>query len=238
MLGLHAIEEWLRARSSGGILFFSKETKRNDFLMHLARQKNFRVEKVTEKEIAAKAGSKDHKGILLALYEDVPAGSQKKAIPTCGGLRDDAVVLILDGITDPRNFGAILRSAELFTTDLIIVPKDRAASGSPVVTKTSAGADAFLPISKVVNLSREIGKCKEAGFWVYGAGLEGSPVWEVDLTGKVAVVLGSEGKGIRPNVKKQCDGLITIPQYGHIDSFNVSVAAGIILYEIRRQRAV
>lgn len=237
MLGLHAIEEWLRTRSSAGILFFSKETKRNVSLAQLARQKGFRVEKVTEKELAAKAGSKDHKGILLALFENAPTGSQKTAIPSCDRLRDDAVVLILDGITDPRNFGAILRSAELFTTDLIIVPKDRAVSGSPAVTKTSAGADAVLPVSIVVNLSREIAKCKEAGFWVYGADLEGSPVWEVDLTGKVAVVLGSEGKGIRTNVKNQCDGLITIPQYGHIDSFNVSVAAGIILYEIRRQRA-
>lgn len=238
ILGLRAIEEWIRSRSRAGILFLSKETKRNTALAELAGKKGFRIEKISEKELAAKAGSTDHKGILLAVREDALTKDKKSTIPSYEEIHDNALILFLDCITDPRNVGAILRSADLFSADLIVVPKDRAVSGTPAVTKTSAGADAFLPVLEAVNLSREIGKCKEAGFWVFGADMAGKPVWDAGLTGKVAVVLGSEGKGIRPNVKKHCDDLIAIPQSGHIDSFNVSVAAGIILYEIRRQQAM
>lgn len=237
ILGLRSIEEWLRSRSQAGILFVSKETKRNTTLAELAGKKGFRVEKISEKELTAKAGSADHKGILLALREHAFKKNRKSTISSYEELHDDSLVLILDGITDPRNVGAILRSADLFSVELIVVPKDRAVFNAPAVTKTSAGADAFLSVFEAVNLSREIGKCKDSGFWVYGADAAGKPIWDADLTGKVTLVLGSEGRGIRPNVKKQCDDLIAIPQSGHIDSFNVSVAAGIILYEIRRQQA-
>ncbi len=136
--------------------------------------------------------------------------------------------LVLDGVTDPHNFGALIRSAVAAGCQGIIVGKDRSCPLTAVVEKTSAGATAHIPICRVTNLSRAVEELKSAGVWVYGlAGEESSCIYDVDLCGDVALVAGSEGKGLRPIIRKGCDALLSIPMLGAIQSLNVSVATGI-----------
>ena len=149
--------------------------------------------------------------------------------------KKDALVIVLDKITDPHNYGAILRSADQFYADLIIIPGRQSAQDSPTVLKTSAGASNYVPVV-IHNIASAISMLKENGFWIFGAGLDGDRIDKKDFKGRVAVVLGSEGKGISSLVKKSCDTLISIPTSGNIDSLNVSVAAGIIMYEVRKQQ--
>ena len=146
------------------------------------------------------------------------------------------LVVVLDGITDPHNYGAIIRSCDQFGVSLIVNPNSRSAKDSETVARTSAGASAWMPIATVPNLVRAVGLLKEAGFWVYGADMGGEPAHKKDLTGRVALVMGSEGEGIARLLREACDGIVSIPSKGQIDSLNVSVAAGVLLYEINRQR--
>jgi 23S rRNA (guanosine2251-2'-O)-methyltransferase len=146
------------------------------------------------------------------------------------------MVLALDGITDVHNLGALMRSADLFNADAVIVPGHRSAKDSDVVAKISSGASAFVPLFEVTNLVRTLGRLKDAGFWIYGADTDGQPAPRTNLAGNTALVLGSEGRGISRLVRETCDALVCIPARGHVDSFNVSVAGGILMYEIRRQQ--
>jgi 23S rRNA (guanosine2251-2'-O)-methyltransferase len=144
-------------------------------------------------------------------------------------------VLILDGITDPQNFGAILRVADGFGIDLVVIPQHESVGLTPAAVKASAGASQWVPVAQVTNLARTIESLKKGGYWVYAAGANGDRPDAIDFTGKVALVMGSEGKGIRRNVLEHCDRVVTIPMKGHVDSFNVATAAAVLCYEIRRQ---
>ena len=147
--------------------------------------------------------------------------------------KDKSLVLILDEIQDPRNFGAIIRSAEVFKVDLIIIPERNSVRINETVVKTSTGAIEYINISKVTNLSDTINKLKKLDYWVYGAAGEASINYnEEDYADKVILVLGNEGSGIRKKVREHCDKLIKIPMYGKINSLNVSVASGILLSRI------
>ncbi len=145
-------------------------------------------------------------------------------------------VLVLDGITDPQNLGAIVRVADGFGVDLVVIPQHESAGLTPVVVKASAGATQWVPIAQVTNLARAIEALKNAEYWVYAAGAGGDRPDAIDFRGKVALVLGSEGKGIRRNVLEHCDRVVTIPMTGHVDSFNVATAAAVLCYEVRRQQ--
>jgi 23S rRNA (guanosine2251-2'-O)-methyltransferase len=148
-----------------------------------------------------------------------------------------ALFLILDGIQDPQNLGSLIRTALGCGAHGIVIPKDRAVGITPAVVKASAGAAAHLPIARVVNLSATIEDLKREGIWVYGAAGEAKdPIYELDLSIDLAIVIGAEGKGIRPLVKKTCDRLFSIPIKGPVSSFNAAVSAGMILYEVMRQR--
>jgi 23S rRNA (guanosine2251-2'-O)-methyltransferase len=146
-------------------------------------------------------------------------------------------VLVLDELTDPRNFGALLRSAEGAGVHHVVIPKDRSVGVTPVVVKTSAGASNYMKIYRVSNLSRAVQALKEAGCWI--AGLDaGAPecIYDRLYPEKVAIILGSEGRGLRPLIRRECDFLISIPMLGQVASLNVAVAGGIFLYELVRQR--
>ncbi len=145
-------------------------------------------------------------------------------------------VIVLDGICDPQNLGAIIRTAECAGAHGVIIPQRRAVGLTPVVAKCSAGAIEYMRIARVTNISQTIEKLKKAGVWVYGASMEGKTYSRVNMTGPVALVIGAEGEGISPLVKKNCDCLVSMPQVGHIDSLNASVAAGVLVYDIVRQR--
>jgi len=149
-----------------------------------------------------------------------------------------AFFLLLDGITDPHNLGAILRSAEAAGCHGVVVPKDRSCPVTVVVDKASAGALAHLPLVQVTNLARTLEELKRQGVWVYGlAGDEGAtPLYGVDFAGDIALVLGSEGEGLRSNIRRHCDGLVALPMAGAVSSLNASVAAGVAMFEVVRQR--
>jgi len=144
---------------------------------------------------------------------------------------------VLDGIEDPQNLGAILRSAEVAGADGVILPSRRSAGVSAAVMRASAGAAAHVRIARCVNLRRALESLKEKGYWIVGLqGEAARPLWDVDLTAPTALVLGSEGAGLRRRVTEGCDFLASIPMRGKVGSYNVSVAAGIALYECLRQR--
>ena len=158
----------------------------------------------------------------------------------CAKLREGqgALVIILDGITDPHNLGAILRSADQFSADLVLIPERRSVQANETVVKVSSGAAQYVPLAVVTNLTREIKTLQEHGFWVYGADMAGDGSYDASFSDRTAIVMGSEGSGISSLVRKNCDHIISIPMHGHIDSLNVSVAAGILMYEFRRNHSV
>jgi 23S rRNA (guanosine2251-2'-O)-methyltransferase len=148
----------------------------------------------------------------------------------------DPLVIVLDGVTDPHNLGAVLRVTDGAGASGVVIPKDRAAGVTAAAVKASAGASEHVAVAKVTNLRRAIDRMKVAGLWVYAAEIGGNPYSELDLTGSIGLVLGSEGKGVRRLVRDGCDGTLSIPMLGAVGSLNVSVAAAVLLYEARRQR--
>lgn len=146
------------------------------------------------------------------------------------------LIIILDKITDPHNFGSILRTANCVGASGVIIPKRSGVGLSEIVAKTSAGAIEYTPVSKVTNIAETIELLKKEGFWVAGAEADGELMYKTDLTGAIALVIGSEGEGISRLVKEKCDFLCRIPMFGEINSLNASVAAGIMMYEAVRQR--
>ena len=148
----------------------------------------------------------------------------------------DPLILVLDGVTDPRNLGAVLRAADGAGASGVVIPKDRAVGVTAAAVKASAGASEHVPVARETNLRRTIDRMKEAGVWVYAAEVGGTAYTGLDLAGPAALVLGSEGRGVRRLVREGCDGAVSIPMLGAVGSLNVSVAAAVLLYEARRQR--
>jgi 23S rRNA (guanosine2251-2'-O)-methyltransferase len=148
----------------------------------------------------------------------------------------EPLVLVLDGITDPRNLGAVLRAADGAGAGGVVIPKDRAVGVTAAAVKASAGASEHVRVARVTNLKRAVVKMKVAGLWVYAAVTGGTPYTQLDLDGGVAFVLGSEGRGVRRLVREGCDGTVSIPMLGAVESLNVSVASAVLLYEARRRR--
>ena len=146
-------------------------------------------------------------------------------------------MIVLDEIQDPHNFGAILRTADAVGVHGVVIPKRRSVQLTGTVAKASAGAAEHVPVARVTNISTFLQSLKERGFWIYGTDLQGeTEFFDADLTGAVALVIGSEGKGMGALVKKQCDVMLTIPMVGQVTSLNASVAAGVVMYEIFKQR--
>ena len=235
--GFHPIRELLKKKGITGTLFVAgRKNEKVRSLRECAENRGLSVNQVSLKELDTIAGGLDHRGVLL-MY-DIKVQTEKTNLSRVLNDLDrrNACVLLLDGISDPHNLGAILRSADQFYIDLVVIPSRRTAPVSQVAVSSSAGAAHHVPLAHVTNLSRAAEACKQAGFWVYGADIQGESIERVDFTGRTALVLGSEGRGLSRLVREHCDGMVRIPSRGHVDSFNVSVAAGIILYELRRQQ--
>jgi len=207
-----------------------------DKILKLAERKKIPIDYRERQYLNNLAGSASHQGVICigkkftyAAVDEI-IGNRHEAF-------ENSFVLILDHIEDPQNLGSIIRSAHCFGINGIIIPEKRAASITPTVIKVSAGAAQHIPISRVINISRTIDYLKDRGFWIYGTDAAAdTEVLHTDLTGNIAFIMGSEGKGIRPLVKKKCDFLLSIPMFGSVDSLNVSVATGIILYEVTQRR--
>jgi 23S rRNA (guanosine2251-2'-O)-methyltransferase len=202
-----------------------------------ARRNDISVRRVALQALDGVAGGLRHQGVI-ARYE-APRPVEESALPGLLEAADGkALLLVLDGVQDPHNLGACLRSAAAAAVTAVIIPKDKAAPVNATVRKTSAGAADRIPVISVTNLARTLRAIKDAGVWVYGlAGeSEGAAIHSIDLTGNVALVLGAEGEGMRRLTREHCDALVRIPMPGEMESLNVSVAAGIALFEAVRQR--
>ena len=237
LTGFHAIEERIKSGRQCGPLLVAKPGPRARELTVLANERKIRLDRVGTAELDRLAP--DHRG--LALEVDESGGEAEASLEEfLAGLERDgrtqALVVVLDEITDPHNYGAILRSCDQFGVDLVVTRHRRIAKHAEAISKTSAGASAWVPQAETANLPRALEDLKEAGFWIYGADMKGEDVYKRDLKGRTAIVLGGEGTGISRLLKENCDAMIAIPSLGRIDSLNVSVAAGVIFYEVMRQR--
>jgi 23S rRNA (guanosine2251-2'-O)-methyltransferase len=234
--GYRAIEEYLKRTRVRGTLLLSRRDGRREALEALARGRGVPVRLVPPEELDRLAGGSRHRGAVLLLESPPPDRGRDLEGILAGLTGATALVLFLDEITDPHNLGAILRSADQFAAELVLAPARGSARSTATVSRVSAGASAHVPLLVVPNLVRVMERCQERGFWIYGADPSGEPLDRVDLKGRVGLVLGSEGRGLRRLVAERCDRLVAIPAAGAVQSFNVSVAAGILMYEIRRQQ--
>ncbi len=192
----------------------------------------WRAPETGTEELTRLAGSPDHQGVV-AEVDPYPYADPAALLAVPGSL-----LVVLDQVQDPRNLGADCRSAEVAGAAGVVVPQRRAAAITAAACKASAGAVEHLPIARVRNLADWLGDAREAGFWAWGADSEAKTAYDdADLSGGTVLVLGGEGKGLRPRVAAGCDGLIAIPQRGRIASLNVSAAAAVLLFEAQRQRA-
>jgi 23S rRNA (guanosine2251-2'-O)-methyltransferase len=184
-----------------------------------------------ERELSELAGTRDHQGVVARVEPFRYAEAYELAAV------ERPLLAVLDRVTDPHNLGAVCRSAEGAGASGVVLPEHGAARVTPAVCHASAGAVEHLPVAVVVNLARYLGEVKRADLWAWAATEQAEqPVWEADLAGGTALVFGAEGKGVRPGVRRACDGAFAIPLAGHVESLNVSVAAGIVLFEAARQR--
>jgi len=239
VIGYHAIEEALKHSGKGSVLYISQKNQRISELIKTASKQGVRIKRDSNEHLNT-IGSPSHRGAVLILSAPAGTGGVQGEVSKLteflkGQSSDQSLVLVLDGITDPQNLGAILRSADQFGVDLVILPSRRSVKVNSTVLKTSAGAGIYVNVCEVTNIVRSLEALKEKGFWIYGAGMDGEPVWNSSVTGRTVLVLGAEGRGISRLVGEKCDTFVRIPTMGHIDSLNVSVAAGILLYEYRRQ---
>src|SRR6267143_1230024 len=235
--GINAVTESLKARARS-FAWVGVAKERHDLRLRRVvdecRRQGVAVRFVSRPELDRMAGNNAHQGVVAVTsakqyndLDDVVAAKRGQF----------SLVVVLDGVEDPHNLGAILRTADAAGADGVIIPERRAAAVTGVVTKTSAGASEHLPIAKVTNIARTVEELKERNIWVAGLDERGPQTYDaLDYNMDCAIVLGAEGKGVHDLVRRKCDFLVSIPMLGKVSSLNVSVAAGVVLYEIVRQR--
>lgn len=197
-------------------------------IISLAKERGVRIEYRARQDLDKLAGGKNHQGVVVftSSYE----------YKELDDLLDGELLILLDGIEDPHNLGAIMRTAECAGATGVVIPKRRSVGLTDTVAKTSAGAIEHLPCARVTNMANAIDKLKENGFWICAADMDGQELWSSDLGGKLAIVIGNEGSGVSRLVKEKCDFTVSIPMVGSINSLNASNAAAILMYEVLRQK--
>ena len=222
--GRNAVREAARGRRKVHAVWATERAAREPGMPPRARV-------ASPEEIEARCGSADHQGVCAEVDPYPYAGAAELL------RRPDPVLVALDEVTDPQNLGAVCRNAECAGATGVILPERRSAEVTPAVCKASAGAVEHLPIARVRNLADFLGDAKEAGCWTYGAAAGAKTAYDApDYSGGVVIVLGAEGRGLRPRVAASCDDLVSLPLRGRIDSLNVSATAAVLLYEILRRR--
>lgn len=236
--GIHSVTAYLRAPGTKASRMYVREGKQSarlEEVVDLALTRDCRIERVSVETLDQMAG-KAHQGVVLQLPGLEPLNEDALA-SILESSQEAVILLVLDGVTDPRNLGACLRSAATMGVNALILPRDKSAPLNSAAIKTASGGAAMVPVVQVVNLARTLDKLKREGVWVVGTVVDGGePMADFDMNVNIALVMGAEDKGIRPNTQKHCDVLTNIPMVNHEPGFNVSVAAGICLYEVHRQR--
>jgi len=238
--GLHAVEGLLEKTPARVALLnvaAGRDDRRIRQVLRQADAAGIPVRQLPRAELDALLPDASHQGVIASLHGAAPELHEQDLPAFLEALTEPAFLLVLDGVQDPHNLGACLRSADAAGVQAVIVPRDRAARITPVVRKVACGAAESVPVFSVTNLARTLRLLKQAGIWLYGASddAEGG-LYDTDLSGPLALVLGAEGKGLRRLTREHCDHLVAIPMAGQVDSLNVSVAAGVLLFEARRQR--
>ena len=238
--GIHAVTALLQARP-GGIsrLYFSQKRTdpRVEAVKQLAEDQGVSCELLAARDFGQRFDQWKHQGVVAHVEPCAPL-SEPEMLDMLAGLQQPALVLVLDQITDPHNFGAILRTADAAGVHCVVVPKSGSVGITPVVRKVASGAAETVPVCRVANLARSLAELRSIGLWLYGAaGESGAESYErVDYRAPAALVVGAEGKGLRRLSREACDQLIRIPMAGLVTSLNVSVATGVCLFEVVRQR--
>jgi len=235
--GLNPVMEALRGSREIYELFVAGSTadKRMEKLLKLAAERKVPVRQREKADLTRLCGIDHHQGVALKV-EPFPYADLVDVLNEVKG-NNEGLILVLDSVQDPHNLGALIRSAACAGAHAVVIPKDRAAGVTAAAEKASAGAAGTIAVAQVTNISQALQELKKAGFWIYGAdGSARHTLYQQDLTGPVALVIGGEGEGIRPLVRKGCDAVVSIPLQGGVNSLNASVAGGIFLFEVVRQR--
>src|SRR5437763_2809865 len=245
LTGIHAVKEALEARRPVDRIAIARgrQDTRVEEIVQLARKQGVPVRFEDRGQLDRLANSKDHQGVVAlaaaraaASLEDILANANANANANAGHGQLGLIVL-LDGVEDPHNLGAIIRTTLAAGAHGVVIPERRAAGLTDTVARASAGALAHLPVANVTNLVRTMEELKEAGYWLVGLDEKGEKNYtEVDYTSPVGIVLGSEGQGLHELTRKRCDFVVSLPTTGPVKSLNVSVAAGVVLFEALRQR--
>lgn len=239
VFGIHAVQSLLETRPESVLSLTVLKGRRDqkiETILRIARNTGLKVQEASRETLDKLVDEENHQGVVVFCKdrqryaeEDLPSLLESVSSP--------AFLLILDGVQDPHNLGACFRSADAAGVHCIIAPKDNAVGITPVVAKVASGATERVPFIQVTNLARTLESLKAQGIWIYGADGEAKQnLFQTDLKGPVAIVLGAEGKGLRRLTRETCDALLKIPMQGSIESLNVSVATGVFLFEVVRQR--
>jgi len=236
LFGFHAVTARLRQHADSVEAIYIDDARTDTRARDLAaraRGAGIEVHTVDAVRLASIAGGAAHQGVVAVVDARRPHVTLDDVL---SDLAEPALLLVLDGVTDPHNLGACLRNADAFGAHAVIVPKDRAVGLNATVAKAASGAAETVPLITVTNLARALTQMKERGVWIVGADERGESLFEADVTGPIAWVLGAEGQGLRRLTRDTCDRLVGIPLSGAVESLNVSVAAGICLYATRAAR--
>lgn len=228
VFGMHATLEAIQ-QGRGNKLFIQDSLKDEKVqqLKDLAADQHLPIKWVPKAKLDSLSNQAVHQGVVLTItpYEYLSLAQ------LLDQTKENPFFLILDSLEDPHNFGSILRTADATGVDGVIIPKHRAVGITPIVVKTSTGAVEHVPIARVTNLQQTISQLKEQGFWIFGTDMQGVNYREWNASGSVALIIGNEGKGMAPGLKKEVDQMLTIPMTGHVQSLNASVAASLLMYE-------
>ncbi|MBN1684143.1 MAG: 23S rRNA (guanosine(2251)-2'-O)-methyltransferase RlmB [Gammaproteobacteria bacterium] len=237
--GIHTIQTALQKQPKNVIEIFISEQRKDQRIqqiIQLAEKNHIPIQFVSKETLQNQVGNIKHQNIIAKTLEK-KLRTENDLDAFLDTLKPPAFLLILDGVQDPHNLGACLRTADAAGIQAVIVPKDQATGLTPVVRKVASGAAETVPLIQVTNLARTIRKLKDCGIWIVGADERADQtIFETELKGPIAIVLGAEGKGLRRLTKEHCDFLVKIPMQGTVSSLNVSVAAGVCLFETVRQR--
>ncbi len=240
LYGIHALESVLQREPQRILEIFiakGRDDERLHNIVNLARKHRISVQFAQRKALDDKAQGEQHQGVLARAIAAKPLNEND--LDTIIAQAEKPFLLVLDGVTDPHNLGAVLRSADAAGVDAVIVPKDKSATLNATVRKVACGAADVIPLIQVTNLARTLVDIQQQGVWVVGTAGEASQlVYDCDFKGPIALVMGAEGKGMRRLTREKCDELIKLPMYGSVSSLNVSVATGVCLYEVVRQRGL
>ena len=237
--GIHSVSQLLRDDSARVQRIYLQDDvgdKRLARMRQILEAHESIIQRVAARKLHDLTGTEKHQGVAALVVATPPMDEAAAEIYL--ETVSDPLIIVLDGVQDPRNFGSILRTANGAGTDLVVIGRNRNVGFTPAVSKVAAGAAEVQPVAQVANLARFLGTLKAQGIWVVGtAALAEQSLFDADLTGGIALVLGSEGEGLRRLTRERCDYVVRLPMAGVVESLNVAVSAGVLLYEALRQRA-